>query len=176
MLIPYPPSSPASEEHQRRLTNLPDRDFAKKLPEAEPLKGDRLPSEHHVARHCRKNDLRLDPTSLAPVGILECALLPDPDGVSTTWLEFFQGDRAHNVAGVRGAIGLTPKRSNRLAVLNVGNIEIAGQGAGLRVIEDPLDPPHNPAHALVKEPADLQAKALREAIASTVQMTDLETY
>jgi hypothetical protein len=140
------------------------------------LKGDRLPSEHHIARHCRKNDLRLDLTTLAPVGILECALVPDPDGVSTTWLEFFQGDRAHNIAGVRRAIGLTPKRSNRLAVLNIGSIEIAGHAVGLHAIEDALNPPHNPAHALIKEPADLQDKTLREAVASTVQATDLETY
>jgi len=104
--------------------------------------------------------------------------VPDPDGLSSTWLEFFGGDRSHNLAGVRRVIGLTPKPSNRLAVLNVGRIETAGNAVGLHVIEDPFDdpPPGNPAHALVKEPIGLQNKKIREAIASTVQVSDLEKY
>jgi hypothetical protein len=146
------------------------------------LKGDRLLPAHHVARHCRQNDLHY--AGKIPAGILECALVPDEDGLSVTWLEFFGGkDRVANMAGVRAAItaGLTPKPSNRLAVLNVGNIERAGSAAsaaGLRVIEDPYTnpPPGNPAHALVKEAATLGDQKLREAIAATVQPADIETY
>jgi hypothetical protein len=85
------------------------------------------------------------------------------------------------MAGVRGAIGLTHKPSNRLAVINVGNIERAGAAAtaaGLHVIEDPYTdpPPGNPAHALVKEPVELGDQKLREAIAATIQPSDIETY
>ena len=146
------------------------------------MKGDPLPAGDHVARHCRRNDLHY--AGSVPDGILECALVPDDDGLSVTWLEFFKGpNRQANMLGVRSAMTavLTPKPSNRLAVFNVGNIERAGKahsGAGLQVVEDPYtDPaPGNPAHALVKEAATLGDKTLREAIAATVQPGDIETY
>ena len=146
------------------------------------MKGDPLPAGDHAARHCRQNDLHYN--GKIPDGILECALVPDEDGLSVTWLEFFKGsDRKANMVGVRSAITavLTPKPSNRLAVLNVGKIEQAGKAhsaGGLQVIEDPYTdpPPGNPAHALVKEPATLADKTLREAIAATVQPSDMETY
>lgn len=146
------------------------------------MQGDALPAGDHVARHCRKNDLHW--TGQVADGILECALVPDDDGLSVTWLEFFKGpNRQANMVGVRSAITavLKPKPSNRLAVLNVGNIERAGNAhsaAGLQVIEDPYTdpPPGNPAHALVKEAATLGDQKLREAIAATVQPGDIETY
>jgi hypothetical protein len=144
------------------------------------VRGDRLPPQHHVARHCRKNDLIW--SGAVATGILECALMPraqENDGLSSTWLEFFGGDRQHNMSGVRRHIGLTPKQSNRLAVINVGNIETVRNPAALYVIEDPYTdpPPGNPAHALIKEPANLQQdQKLREAIALTVQASDIEPY
>src|SRR5271170_7867554 len=131
----YPPISRAFAAYQAHLPRT--RYIAVRLRSSgtPPLKGDRLPPTHHVARHCRKNDLVIDPNTLAPSGVQECALVPDPDGLSSTWLEFFGGDRSHNLAGVRRVIGLTPKPSNRLAVLNVGRIETAGNAVGLHVIE-----------------------------------------
>ena len=111
ILMLYLPISRAFAVHQRHLdSNLRATGFARETPGAKRLKGDRLLSTSHVARHCRKNDLRLNPISLAPDGILECALIPHPDGLSTTWLEFFRGDRTHNVTMVRHVIGLTPDR------------------------------------------------------------------
>jgi hypothetical protein len=45
--------------------------------------GDRLPPEHHVARHCRKNDLIW--SGAVAIGIQECALVvTDPDGLSVS--------------------------------------------------------------------------------------------
>jgi hypothetical protein len=142
------------------------------------LKGDRLPPEHHVARHCRKNDLVWDGTGIA-TGVLECALTPDAEGVSTTWLEFFGGARQHNLSEVKRCQRLMPRSSNRLAVLNVGNIENVGSGVGAHVVEDPDDPPcppGNPAHALIKDPVSFQDKTLREAMAFMVQAGDIEPY
>lgn len=143
------------------------------------VKGDRLPASHHVARHCRKNDLIW--SGRVAVGVQEGAFVPnDADGLSVTWLGYFGGDRQANIAGVRSAIGLTPKPSNRLAVLNIGNIERAGAaiGAGLLVVEDPFTdpPPGNPAHALVKEASELANRKLREALAAMAQPADIETY
>jgi hypothetical protein len=142
------------------------------------LQGDALPATDHVARHCRKNDLHW--TGPVADGVLECAFLPRPnedDGLSTTWLEFFKGTRQQNMMEVRKHIGLTPKASNRLAVLNVRNIKNAGKAhstAGLQVTEEP--DPNNPAHALIKEATTLADLILREALAATVQPSDIETY
>lgn len=128
------------------------------------------------------NDLFWDPVTLAPTQVLECAFVPraqENDGLSTTWLEFFGGNRQQNVAEVRKHIGLKPKQRNRIAVLNVGKIENAGNSVGLHAVEDPDDPPcppGNPAHALIKEPVSLQDLKVREAIAFTVQVGDLESY
>jgi len=142
------------------------------------LQGDASPATDHVARHCRKNDLHW--TGTIADGVLECAFLPrrnEDDGLSATWLEFFKGTRQQNMAEVRKHIGLTPTASNRLAVLNVRKIESAGKAhsaAGLRVTEEP--DPTNPAHALIKEAATLADLTLREALAATVQPSDIETY
>jgi len=143
------------------------------------LKGDRLLPQHHVARHCRRNDLRW--LGNIPVAVMESALDdPGPDGVSVTWMEHFGGDRRHQITEVRRQItaSLTPKGSNRIAIFNVGNVETAGSAAGAHVIEDPIDdPPQNPAHALIKADAPLQGQPLiRAAIAATVQPSDIETY
>ena len=102
---------------------------------------------------------------------------PDPDGLSVVWLEFFGGDRQRNLVGVRGALGLQFRASHRFAVINVGSLETAGSAVGAHAIEDPITdpPPGNPAHALVKEPGHLQDRKIREAIAQTIQDSDLES-
>jgi hypothetical protein len=147
------------------------------------LRGARLLREHHVARHCRKNDMTWNLVSGAPDRVLESAFQPRPggddDGLSTMWLECFGGDRSHNITQVRKYNKLKVNRSNKLAVVNVGNVEIAGNAAGLHAVADPDDPPcppGNPAHALIKDPAHLQDQKLREAIAFTVQAGDIESY
>ncbi len=72
---------------------------------------------------------------------------------------------------------ITPRQSNRVAILNVGDVENAGSAAGVHVMEDPIDdPPPNPAHALIKEATALQSQLIRAAIAATVQPSDIETY
>jgi hypothetical protein len=147
-----------------------------------PMKGDRLPLGHHVARHCRKDDLFWDPLTMVPTHVSERAFLPrsqENDGLSSTWLEFFKGNRQYNINEVRRNIGLTPKKSNRLAVLNVGDMELVGNSVAVHVIEDPDDPPcppGNPAHALIKEPVSFGDKSLREAMAFMVQAGDIEPY
>jgi hypothetical protein len=142
------------------------------------VKGDRLLPGHHVARHCRRNDLTWSGNTAT--GVLEGAFDPDADGVSVTWLEFFQGDRQQRMLEVRQALlsHLTPKASNRLAILNVGKIEAAGNAVGTHVVEDPFmdPPPGNPAHALIKETSGLQDVKVREALASTVDANEIETY
>jgi len=89
------------------------------------------------------------------------------DGLSANWLEFFGNDRQHNVAGVRSVTKLSVRRSHRIAILNVGAITAANGSAKLKVVEDPIDdlaPYTNAAHVLIKEPAALKDRALRDVL------------
>ena len=144
------------------------------------MKGDQLPAEHYVARHCRNKDLIL--TNGEPTGVSESAFEPKPDesdGLSANWLEFFGNDRQHNVAGVRSVTKLTVRRPHRIAILNVGAITAAGGSAMLRVVEDPIDdlaPATNAAHVLIKEIMVLNDRALREVLAFLVHQSDIERY
>jgi hypothetical protein len=119
------------------------------------VKGDQLPAEHYVARHCRNKDLIL--TNGQPTGVSESAFEPKPDesdGLSANWLEFFGNDRQHNVAGVRSVTKLS-------------------------VIEDPIDdlaPDTNAAHVLIKETDALKDRAVRDVLAFPVQRNDIERY
>jgi len=144
------------------------------------VRGDPLPAEHYVARHCRNKDLIL--TNGEPTGVTESAFEPKPDesdGLSANWLEFFGNDRQHNVAGVRSVTKLNVKRSHRIAILNVGAIASADGSANLRVVEDLIDdlaPDTNAAHVLIKEPAALKDQAVRDTLAFLVQQSDIERY
>lgn len=144
------------------------------------MKGDQLPAEHYVARHCRNKDLIL--TNGEPTGVSESAFEPKPDesdGLSANWLEFFGSDRQHNVAGVRSVTKLTVRRSHRIAILNAGAITAANGSAKLRVVEDPIDdlaPDTNAAHVLFKEPDALKDRAVRDVLAFLVQRNDIERY
>ena len=144
------------------------------------MKGDPLPAEHHVARHCRSTDLIL--TSGEPTGVSGSAFAPKPDesdSLSANWLEFFGGDRQHNVAGVRSVTKLAARRSHRIAILNVGAIAAAFPSANLSAVEDPIDdlaPYTNAAHVLIKGNTGLNDQAVQDALAFLVLPTDLETY
>jgi hypothetical protein len=144
------------------------------------VKGDPLPAEHYVSRHCRNKDLIL--TNGEPTGVSESAFEPKPDesdGLSANWLEFFGDDRQHNVAGVRSVTKLNVKRSHRIAILNVGAITAADSSVNLRAVEDPIDdlaPDTNAAHVLITELAALKDQAVRDAPAFLVRQSDLERY
>ena len=121
-------------------------------------------------------------TNGEPSGMSELAFEPKPDesdGLSVNWLEFFGNDRQHNVAGVRSVTKLTVRRFHRIAILNVGEITAADGSANLRVVEDPIEdlaPDTNAAHVLIKEPAALRDRAVRDVLAFLVQHGDIERY
>jgi hypothetical protein len=108
------------------------------------------------------------------------AFVPDVDGLSVNWLEFFGGSRSHNVAGVRSVMNRVARKTHRLAILNVGDIgSIRGATGALSVVEDPEDslpPDTNAAHALMKEAIDLQDVPVRDVLAFLVTSTDLEKF
>jgi hypothetical protein len=94
------------------------------------VKGDKLPPEHHVARHCNPTDLFINGAG-EPFAVKRSAFLPDADGVSVNWLEFFGGTRQHNVSGVRSVIKRQCRKSHRLAILSVGAINAIPNATGL---------------------------------------------
>jgi hypothetical protein len=118
-----------------------------------PLKGDPVPDEHHVLRHCSGLQIERSPETGEMIGVTKEAFDDDdPDGISVTWVEYFAQSADADRAAI-GAIRATPRTvraSHRFAKFNVGRIRTAGQEAGvaLGVEQDPV--PNNPGHALLK--------------------------
>jgi hypothetical protein len=145
------------------------------------VKGEPLPAEHHVARHCNPTDLFINGAG-EPFAVKPSAFVPDADGVSVNWLEFFGGARQHNASGVRSVINRQARKSHRLAILSVGAINAIQKAIGtssLVVVEDPddrLPPDTNAAHVLIKDTIILQDPAVQDALAFLVQRMDLEKF
>jgi len=144
------------------------------------VKGDALPFEHYIARHCNPTDLFANSAS-EPFAVKPSAFVPDADGVSVNWLEFFGGGRQHNILGVRSVTKRQASKSHRLAILDVGAVNAirTAAGAPLTVVEDPddrLPPDTNAAHVLIKDGTILQDPAVRAALAFLVQTPDLEKF
>jgi hypothetical protein len=122
------------------------------------VKGDLLPPQDHVLRHCRKNDVLNEPDGRPPYRVYPAAFSEDdPDRVSVTWLEVFGGTPAEQLGRAREAIarGLTLRASHRLARLQVAGVLRAGELADveLSVIHDPVDEPpekENKGHSLIR--------------------------
>ena len=140
-------------------------------------KGDRLLPHNNVVRYCKKRDLKWGGNPPAPTGVWRWAFEPrafETDGLSVSWVEYFGADLQKSIADVRANMGLNfKKKDERLAIVSVANIELAGKPVGLHVIEEPEDPPGNPAHSLVKDVVDLADQNLQKAIADTVLASDL---
>ena len=143
------------------------------------MKGDALPSEHHVLRHCRKNDLKCEPDGTIR-GVYPYAFDPDEDGISVTWMEYFGGSPAEQLITARAAMdrGRRLRESNRLAKLGVGTILVAGKAVGriLAVVHDPIEEPpekENMGHSLIQGIA-AEDEDLRNRLANSVSSADLE--
>jgi hypothetical protein len=137
------------------------------------VKGDLIPEEDDVVRHCRLSDY-YDPGN-GDIRVNGDAFKPDADGVSVTWIEFFPGSREEQLAEVSATIRTTRKvrSSHRLAIISVGAVTECGQtyGVDLTVEHDPItNPPPNLAHCLIKGIPD-DAIMLREQLALNAQAT-----
>ena len=145
------------------------------------MKGDQIPPNHYLARHCRYIDLVWHNGN--PTGVSETAFRPRPDetdGLSVDWVDFFQGnDRQHKLACIRSITKLQVKDSHRIALLQVQDLVQAVGATPLAITEDPddnLPPKHNAAHALIRPIAELGDIALRHKLASRVKPMDLYSY
>jgi hypothetical protein len=143
------------------------------------MRGDPVPPEHHVLRHCRKGDLKCDPDGTIR-GVFPDAFEPDEDGISVTWMEYFGGSPAEQLEAARAAMdrGRRLRASNRLAKLKVSMILAAGKAVKrvLAVVHDPIDQSperENLGHSLVQG-ITADDDDLRNRIANGVLPDDLE--
>ena len=106
-----------------------------------------LASSHHVARYCRRRDIRNN-GAVSPAAF---EFRPGEEYLSTNWLEYFRNlDRQSQIAGVRRALtdkGFRIRPSAAFAVLNVGDATDACQTELNRSIQFvALGEPHDPSH------------------------------
>jgi hypothetical protein len=119
------------------------------------MKGQKLPPDEHVVRYVPWSKLRKDENDNV-LGILGEAfkLRPDEKALSTTWLEYFYGDRVSQiVASVRAirASHLKPGGKSGFAIGNVGAITApcADRKHKIRIVHDPKN--DNKAHTSVRQ-------------------------
>ncbi len=126
-----------------------------------PLKGDPVPDEHHVLRHCSGTAIEKDDTG-EPIGVTKDAFADDdPEGVFVTWIEYFAQSADPERAAINAICATrTVRRKNRFAKFNVGLIKAAGRDADvpLGVEHDPI--PRNDGHSLIKGLANDHAELM----------------
>jgi hypothetical protein len=137
------------------------------------MKGDVIPSSDDVLRHCNSTQYTDSDSEIRFIGE---AFTPDSDGVSVTWVQYFDGQPAESLAKAEAIVRSTRRvrPSHRLAIINVGDIARCGraEGVALSVEHDPIDdPPENPAHCLIKG-IEADAATLREALALRARCAD----
>lgn len=119
------------------------------------MKGQNLKPEHHVVRYIQFGKLRTDADGNV-VGINYDAFLrrPNDDGLSVTWLEYFAGERALQIASAVHAIrasNMNPRPKSGFAIGNVAAIKGACESRQhkIRIIHWPED--DNKAHAEIRQ-------------------------
>lgn len=144
------------------------------------MKGDSIPSQHHVARHCRYNDLVWKDGD--PIAVTESAFIPrsgENDGLSVIWVDFFQGNGPHRLSCVRSVTKLQARNTHRIAYLQVQDIIQAVSPSNLGVEEDPdegLPPQHNASHALIRPIHIMNDIIVRQKLATRIKPSDLYKY
>jgi hypothetical protein len=116
----------------------------------------KLPLDHHIVRNVPWGKLRKDENDPERViGVLGEAfrMRPVDDALSTTWLEYFAGNRQKKIEGVVRAMRaskLDIKTKSGFVIGNVGNIAAvaADYSYSISVLHEPED--DNKAHVAVR--------------------------
>ncbi|KAB2849974.1 MAG: hypothetical protein F9K44_06295 [Hyphomicrobiaceae bacterium] len=118
------------------------------------MKGQKIPPEHHVVRYVPWGKLRKDENDNV-LGVLGEAfrLRPNESALSTTWLEYFAGNRSTRVTAAIKAIrasNLKPGGKSGFAVGNVAAITTtcANRHHKIRIVHEPEN--DNQAHTSVR--------------------------
>jgi hypothetical protein len=119
------------------------------------MKYDKIPSNDYVMRQISPSRLRKDGDGKV-VGILAEAFEQiQPDGLSVTWVDFWNSDEFQRPFDARAAIQRTrPSKNAGYACANCEAIISVGvkSGSKIRILHDPLA--GNDGHALVKIPEE----------------------
>jgi hypothetical protein len=120
-----------------------------------PMKGQKLPPEHHVVRYVPWSKLRKDEDDHV-LGVLGEAfkLRPSEKFLSTTWLEYFAGSRATKIKGAVRAIRASKLKPGGKSGFTIGKVAsiiaaCADRGHKIRIVHEPED--DNKAHASVRQ-------------------------
>jgi hypothetical protein len=131
------------------------------------LKGDPVPDEHHVLRHCSGRAIEKDDAG-KPIGVSKDAFDDkDPDGVSVTWIEYFAASEDPELEAICATQRmLTIRRTHRLGKFRVGVIREVGRAAGVALVVEHQPEAKNEGHSLIKGlvPADHSALMQRLAL------------
>lgn len=134
------------------------------------MKGDPIPSAHHLGLHCQPSTGMEFDSAGAASGITREAFRIDEDGISSNWQEFDNGDfesMCSLLAKVR-----TVRKSHRVGLYKVGSAEAVGvaNDRELAAVHDPIDEePKNPGHALLTG-AQAQDENLLDQLAILVEL------
>jgi hypothetical protein len=115
------------------------------------VKGDPVPEEHHVLRHCSGTSIEKDDAG-KPIGVTADAFDDDdPEGISVTWVEYFAQSDDPDRAAIEAIRTIRPgvRPTHRFGKFNVGLIKTAGMEVGvlLGVEHDPIS--GNDGHSLI---------------------------
>lgn len=107
-----------------------------------------LSPSHHIARYCRRRDVRNN--GAVPPAAFE--LRPGEEYLSTNWMEYFhESHRQTQIAGVRETLAEKNFRVSRTAsfvVLNIGvAVNACKTGLNLDIDVIALGQPHDPSRA-----------------------------
>jgi hypothetical protein len=120
------------------------------------VKGDPIPSLHHLALHCQPTSIEVDKEG-QPTGIGTDALRVDDDGISTNWIEYC-GGTFETVCALLKTLR-TVRRTHRVGVLQVKEVEGVGTA---HAVHDPVEGSRpNPGHALIVGVKPDDVKTLR---------------
>lgn len=97
---------------------------------------------HTIGKHCQPRDLITDDVDgqLVVNGVNASAFVPDDDGVSVAWIEYYQGSQADQIQQALECMcrQRTVRKNHRLALFEVGTVKNCGFRCGkqLDVITD----------------------------------------
>jgi len=109
------------------------------------LKGDSLPATDTLGKHCQPKELEQgedENGTVISIGVLGSAFIPDEDGLSMGWLEYYKGDRDSQLSQLIECLSAqrTVRKSHKLALIKIQNLIATGirNHKNIEVKHDPL--------------------------------------
>lgn len=140
-----------------------------------------IPAEDTLGRHCQPKDFdfALSDTSNKPLPLIHhTAFIPSDDGLSTVWLEYFQGVAIQQqisacVEQIKN--NRTVRASHRLALVNVGDLQSCGKhfASSIDAVHDPQQ--NFACHSLVLGIDPEQSELLNLLATQVTQLVEMHS-